>query len=162
VWAPHPRWFWQWSKASLPFLEHDAVPRTRLLSEIEALPPDLSTAYVLKPLFSFAGGGVDVHPTPHACAAIAAPDRSAWCLQEKIAYAGALTALDGSPVKVELRVMFVRPDDESALVPVTNLARLSRGDMHGVDHNKDLTWVGSSIGLWETRAAGGGRAVANP
>jgi len=21
--------------------------------------------------------------------------------------------------------------------------------MHGVDHNKNMTWVGSSVGLWE-------------
>jgi hypothetical protein len=161
VWAPHPRWFWQWSKASLPFLDHEAVPRTRLLSELEELPPDLE-AYVLKPLFSFAGGGVDIHPTPQACAAIAGAERSAWCLQEKITYAGALPALDASPVKVELRVMFLRPDGEDALVPATNLTRLSRGDMHGVDHNKDLTWVGSSIGLWESRTAEHGGAVANP
>jgi hypothetical protein len=28
--------------------------------------------------------------------------------------------------------------------------------MHGVDHNKDLTWVGSSIGLWDAGNSGGG------
>jgi hypothetical protein len=148
VWAPHPRWFWAWSKASLPFLDHPAVPRTRLLSEVERLPDDLETAYVLKPLFSFAGGGVDIHPTAAACAAVPANERDVWCLQEKIAYAEALVTPDGSPVKVELRVMFLRPDDATALVAATNLARLSRGDMHGVDHNKDFTWVGSSVGLW--------------
>ena len=43
----------------------------------------------------------------------------------------------------------VHLDGDAALVPATNLCRLSRGAMHGVDHNKDLTWVGSSIGLWE-------------
>jgi hypothetical protein len=26
--------------------------------------------------------------------------------------------------------------------------RLSRGKIHGVDHNKGLTWVGSSVGVW--------------
>jgi hypothetical protein len=149
VWAPHPRWFWSWSKASLPFLDHPAVPRTRLLSDIDELPDDLERSHVLKPLFSFAGGGVDVHPTAAACAAVPAAAREAWCLQEKITYAGALMTPDGSPVKVELRVMFLRPDDCAELAAATNLARLSRGDMHGVDHNKDLTWVGSSIGLWE-------------
>jgi hypothetical protein len=148
VWAPHPRWFWTWSKASLPFLDHSAVPRTRLLSDIDALPPDLETSYVLKPLFSFAGGGVDIHPTAAACAAVPAAERDVWCLQEKIAYAEALATPDGSPVKVELRVMFLRPDDAPTLVAATNLARLSRGDMHGVDHNKDFTWVGSSVGVW--------------
>jgi len=153
VWAPHPRWFWAWSKASMPYLDHPAVPRTRLLSQIEQLPEDLATSYVLKPLFSFAGGGVDVHPTAAACAAVPAGERDVWCLQEKIAYAEALITPDGSPVKVELRVMFLRPDENAALVPATNLARLSRGDMHGVDHNKDFTWVGSSVGIWSQDAA---------
>jgi hypothetical protein len=31
---------------------------------------------------------------------------------------------------------------------VINLVRLSRGKMHGVDHNRDLTWVGGTIGIW--------------
>jgi len=146
-WAPHPAWFWTWSKASLPHLAHAAVPRTHLLSELDALPANLDD-YVLKPLFSFAGGGVDVHPTPAACAAIPTEDRANWCLQEKIVYAPALEMPDGTGVKIELRVMFLRPDDTAALVPATNLCRLSRGEMHGVDYNKNLTWVGSSIGLW--------------
>ena len=149
TWAPHPQWFWTWSKASLPYLDHPAVPRTRLLSDVDELPDDLAERYVLKPLFSFAGAGVDVHPTRAACAAIAAPQRSGWCLQEKIAYAEGLRTPDGTGVKVELRVLLLRPDGDAALVPATNLCRLSRGAMHGVDHNKDLTWVGSSIGLWE-------------
>jgi hypothetical protein len=152
TWAPHPYWFWLWSKASLPYLEHPAIPRTRLLSEVEELPERLSEDYVLKPLFSFAGSGVDVHPTPEACAAIPVDERAGWCLQEKIAYAAALEAVDGGGVKVELRIMFLRPDAEAALEPATNLCRLSRGDMHGVDHNKDQTWVGSSIGLWDARS----------
>jgi hypothetical protein len=44
--------------------------------------------------------------------------------------------------------MFVRPYGTEALTLATNLVRLSRGKMHGVDHNKDLTWVGSSVGIW--------------
>jgi hypothetical protein len=147
-WAPHPAWFWTWSKASLPHLAHAAVPNTYLLSELDALPANIDD-YVLKPLFSFAGGGVDVHPTPAACAAIPPAERANWCLQEKIEYAPALEMPDGTGVKVELRIMFLRPDDRAALVPATNLCRLSRGEMHGVDYNKNLTWVGSSIGLWQ-------------
>ena len=29
-----------------------------------------------------------------------------------------------------------------------NMVRLSRGKIHGVDHNKGLLWVGSSVGVW--------------
>jgi hypothetical protein len=149
VWAPHPHWFWIWSKASLPHLDHPAVPRTRLLSEPEALPERLAEDHVLKPLFSFAGSGVNVHPTPQDCAAVPPHERDRWCLQEKIEYAGALEAPGGGRVKVEVRVMLLRPDAAAELVAATNLCRLSRGDMHGVDHNKNMTWVGSSVGLWE-------------
>ncbi|HLL53083.1 MAG TPA: hypothetical protein VK447_06020, partial [Myxococcaceae bacterium] len=54
TWCSHPNWYWVWSKYSLPFLNHPAVPRARFLSDIPELPADLSR-YVLKPLFSFAG-----------------------------------------------------------------------------------------------------------
>jgi hypothetical protein len=147
-WTPHPNWFFIWSKYSLPFLDHPAVPRTRLLSEIDPLPPDLSTNYVLKPLFSFAGGGVNVAPTEADVAAIPPALRGAWCLQEKIAYAPALRAVDGGGVKAEMRMMYLRPDDATELTPAINLCRLARGPMIGVDFNRDMTWVGSSIGLW--------------
>ncbi len=147
-WAPHPNWFWLWSKASLPFLDHPAVPRTRLVSDLESVPPDLTERYVLKPLFSFAGGGVNVSPSVADVEAIPAAARDGWCLQERIEYAGALDAADGGEVKVEVRVMYFRPDDAPALAPGINLTRLSRGVMHGVDYNKEMTWVGSSIGLW--------------
>jgi hypothetical protein len=147
-WTPHPNWFFIWSKYSLQFLDHPAVPRTRLLSEVEALPADLTERYVLKPLFSFAGGGVNVAPTAADVAAIAPEMRENWCLQEKIAYAPALRAVDGGGVKAELRMMYLRPDDASEFQPVMNLCRLARGAMLGVDFNKNMTWVGSSIGLW--------------
>ena len=145
-WAPHPNWYWVWSKYSLPFLDHPAVPRATFLSDLDRVPENLSR-YVLKPLFSFAGGGVNVDPTPADVAAVPSGERSGWCLQEKIEYAPALEAADGSAVKVEIRMMFLRPDSEVKPVLAQNLIRLSRGKMLGVDFNKDFTWVGSSIGL---------------
>ena len=148
-WAPHPNWYWVWSKYSLPFLDHPSVPRATLLSDLDRVPRDLS-GYVLKPLFSFAGGGVNVEPTPADLAAVPANERHAWCLQEKIEYAPALEAADGGGVKVEIRMMFLRPDDEPRPILAQNLIRLSRGKMLGVDFNKDFTWVGSSIGLSTT------------
>ncbi|HET7704906.1 MAG TPA: hypothetical protein VFM36_02350 [Thermoanaerobaculia bacterium] len=145
-WAPHPNWYWVWSKFSLPFLDHPAVPRATFLSDLDRVPENLSN-YVLKPLFSFAGGGVNVDPTREAINAVPYAERSGWCLQEKIEYAPALEAPDGSGVKVEIRMMFLRPDDESKPILAQNLIRLSRGKMLGVDFNKNFTWVGSSIGL---------------
>jgi hypothetical protein len=145
-WAPHPNWYWVWSKYSLPFLDHPSVPRATFISDLDPIPDDLS-GYVLKPLFSFAGGGVNVEPTRADVDAIPEIERHAWCLQEKIEYEPALQAVDGGGVKIEIRMMFLRPDDEPKLILAQNLVRLSRGKMLGVDFNKQYTWVGSSVGL---------------
>ena len=145
-WVPHPNWYWVWSKYSLPFLKHPSVPRATFLSDLERIPDDLS-GYVLKPLFSFAGGGVNVDPTRADVEAVPPADRHAWCLQEKIEYEPALKAADGGGVKIEIRLMFLRPDDEPKPILAQNLVRLSRGKMLGVDFNKQFTWVGSSVAL---------------
>jgi hypothetical protein len=145
-WTPHPNWYWVWSKYSLPFLEHESVPKATFVSDLERIPDDLSR-YVLKPLFSFAGAGVNVDPTRADIDAIPSSDRHAWCLQEKIDYEPALKAVDGGGVKIEIRMMFLRPDDEEKPILAQNLIRLSRGKMLGVDFNKQFTWVGSSAGL---------------
>ena len=145
-WSPHPNWFWIWSKVSLPYLDHPAVPRTTLLAELDAIPADLS-GYVLKPLFSFAGGGVNVAPTHADVEAIPRESRRDWCLQERVEYAPVIPAADGGEVKVEVRLMFLRPDDAAGFTLAQNLCRLSRGAMIGVDYNRDRTWVGSSVGL---------------
>jgi hypothetical protein len=149
-WTPHPDWFWIWSKYSLAFLDHPAVPRTTLLSELDAIPPDLERRFVLKPLFSFAGGGVNVRPTASDLRAIPAAARSQWCLQERIDYGCGFATPDGDDVKVEIRLMFLRPDDAAQFTLGLNLCRLARGELHGVDFNRDLAWTGSSVGLWRT------------
>ena len=46
-WAPHPNWYWVWSKYSLPFLRHESVPRATFVSDLDTIPDDLSR-YVLK------------------------------------------------------------------------------------------------------------------
>src|SRR5215212_5950812 len=145
-WAPHPNWYWVWSKYSLPFLKHESVPKATFVSDLERVPDDLSR-YVLKPLFSFAGGGVNVDPTQADVDAIPADERHAWCLQETIEYEPALQAVDGGGVKIEIRLMFLRPDDEPKPILAQNLIRLSRGKMLGVDFNKQFTWVASSVAL---------------
>jgi hypothetical protein len=145
-WVPHPNWYWTWSKFSLPFLNHPTVPKATFVSDLDRVPDDLSR-YVLKPLFSFAGAGVNVDPTPADIAAIPENERNAWCIQEKIEYAPAIQAADGGSVKAEVRMMFFRPDDEPKPILGQNLARLSRGKLLGVDFNKAFTWVGSSVAL---------------
>jgi hypothetical protein len=146
TWFPHPNWYWVWSKYSLPQIAHPAIPRARLLSDVDELPQDLSR-YVLKPLFSFAGSGVVIDVTPKDLTNIPPSERGGWLLQEKIDYARDLVTADGSRVAVEVRVMCLRAPSETALRPLLNLVRLSRGKMHGVDHNKDMKWTGSSVGI---------------
>jgi hypothetical protein len=147
TWCSHPNWYWPWSKYALPFLKHPAVPRATFLSEVKELPKDLS-GYVLKPLFSYAGSGVVIDVKPEDIERVPAEQRHGWVLQEKITYAPAIRAPDGSEVKAEVRVMLLRPPEAPALQAVIHLVRLSRGKMLGVDQNKGLTWVGGSVGLW--------------
>lgn len=150
TWCSHPNWYWVWSKYTLPFLRHPAVPKATFLSDLKELPKDLSR-YVLKPLFSFAGSGVVVDVTPRDVERVPAEQRDRWVLQEKIEYAPAIKMPDGNGVKAEVRVMLLRPPDAAKLTPIQCLVRLSRGKMIGVDHNKDMTWVGGSVGMWAER-----------
>jgi hypothetical protein len=147
TWCSHPNWYWVWSKLSLPYLEHPAVPRARFLSDVDTLPEDLSR-YVLKPLFSFAGSGVVIDVRPLDVEHIPRQQRGGWLLQEKVSYAPAIRTPDGLEVKAEVRVMLVRPPAAETLVPIIHLVRLSRGKMLGVDQNRGLDWVGASVGLW--------------
>ena len=147
TWVCHPNWYWIWSKDSLPRIHHRYAPWTRYLSDLDGIPVNLSD-YILKPLFSFAGTGVNPDLTPEAIARIPHEARSEWILQERVEYAPALIAPDGTGVKAELRAMFLKPDDAPNYTLAINMVRLSRGKIHGVDHNKGLEWVGSSVGVW--------------
>ena len=148
-WANHPDWYWIWSKSSLPYLHHPTVPKLTLLSELEVIPDHLLEQYVLKPLYSFAGLGVNIDPMQSDIDAIPEDQRPFWCVQEKINYEPALAAADGWGVKAEIRMMYYRTDDSDKMILGQNLVRLSRGKMLGVDFNKDFTWVGSSIGIYQ-------------
>jgi hypothetical protein len=141
VWIPHPNWYYRISKHTLPFLKSRYVPECRLLSEFDRIPEDLQS-YVLKPLFSFAGGGVIVNPSPHDVKAIAQPEE--WVLQKKVVYAPCIPTPD-VPAKAEIRMMYVW-DEKPELV--TNLVRMSKGEMMGVDFNKNREWVGSSCAFF--------------
>lgn len=144
-WAGHPNWFFRWSKHALPGLRHPLVPEARLLSDFDELPEDLER-WVLKPLFSFSGSGVKVDVTPEDVAAVAPEERANTLLMRKVDYAPVVAAADGGRSCVEVRVMFVWRDGRP--LPVTTLARLSRGRMMGVKFNRDKTWVGSTSCLW--------------
>ena len=150
-WAGHPAWYFRISKFSIPWLTHPCVPETRFLDGIEQLPIDRER-YLLKPLFSFAGGGIVFAPTDAQIAAIPPAERKHYILQERIAFAPVIETPEG-PTQVEIRIMYLRDPSTSlraggsGLRPVLPLLRMGRGKMMGVDHNKGLRWVGASAGL---------------
>jgi hypothetical protein len=145
VWVGHPNWYFRISKHSLPFLKSPYASATFFADEF---PADKSIGdFVLKPLYSFAGLGVDMEPTREKLAALSKPRE--WILQEKVQYAEFVPTPDGPKSKAEIRMMFIWPDDETDPILVNNLVRMSQGKMMGVDFNKDKTWVGSSIALHE-------------
>ena len=142
-WAGHPNWFYYISKYTMPFLHSDAIPECKFLSDYTTFPQDLEN-YVLKPLFSFSGTGVMFHVTESDVLSIPIHERKNYLLQRKVHYEPVVQAPDGL-VKTEIRLLFLW--DEGAARPelITNLARLSRGEMIGVKFNKDKTWVGGSV-----------------
>ena len=143
-WAGHPNWYFRISKHSLPFLK---TAHTSPAYFADEFPPHESLEdYVLKPLYSFAGLGVEMDPSPEKLAAL--NDPHSWILQRKVSYAEFVPTVDGHRSKAEIRMMFLWPN-EGKPVLVNNLVRMSQGKMMGVDFNKEKTWVGSSIALHE-------------
>lgn len=146
-WAGHPNWFFRISKYTMPFIKSPYIPECRFLNEYTSFPVDLEN-YVLKPLFSFSGSGVIFHVTQKDIDAIPLAERENFMLQRKVNYEPVIQAPDGM-VKTEIRLLFLWDEGESRPQLVTNLARLSRGDMIGVKFNKDKTWVGGSVCFFE-------------
>jgi hypothetical protein len=137
-WAGHPNWYFRISKFSIPFLKHASVPRTQFLSE--GTPGDLEN-WVLKPLYSFAGLGVVIGPTREEIDKIA--DKSQYILQERVDFAPLVETPHGG-TKAEIRMMYIWPDSAAKPQAVSTIIRMGRGKMMGVDHNRDMEWVGAS------------------
>lgn len=137
-WLGHPNWFFRISKYSLPYLRGEFVPDCRFVGDLAEIPDDLEN-YVLKPIYSFAGLGVEVEVTPAKIAAVRDPNN--WILQRKVEYAPLVETPDGF-AKAEVRMMFFWQDEP---VLVNSLVRMGKGKMLGVDFNKDQTWIGASV-----------------
>lgn len=146
-WAGHPNWFFRISKYTMPMIRSRFIPECRFLSDYTTYPPDLEN-YVLKPLFSFSGSGVIFHVKPEDLKRIPEAERAQFMLQRKVNYLPVIQAPDGL-VKAEIRLLFLWEENQPRPQLVTNLARLSRGEMIGVKYNKDKTWVGGSVCFFE-------------
>lgn len=142
-WAGHPNWYFRISKFSIPYLKHESVPKTWFLDRLQQIPPDLEN-YALKPLYSFAGLGVVIAPKKEDIAAIPAEKRPYYILQERMHFEPVIETPFGA-TKAEVRLMYIWLEE---LNPVLTIIRMGRGLQMGVDHNKNMEWVGASAGLW--------------
>lgn len=150
-WAGHPNWYFHLSKFSIPYLDHPCVPPAVFLDAwfdgegADRLPADRER-WILKPLFSFAGKGIQFAPSDQELEAIPPRERKNYLLQERVKFEPVIETPFGM-TQPEIRILYVWPDGEQ-LQPVLPLIRLGRGKMMGVDHNRDLEWVGASAAFY--------------
>ncbi len=172
-WAGHPNWYFLISKFSIPWLcraerRNEVVPPAVFLDdflegsgreELEnagvvlpaAGPGAVYGELLLKPLFGFAGKGIQFEPTQAELDAIPGERRSGYLLQQKMRFEHTIETPHGS-TQAEFRILYLWPDGGD-LTPALSLVRLGRGKMMGVDHNKNQEWVGASAAFFESRGA---------
>jgi hypothetical protein len=175
-WAGHPNWYFLISKFSLPWLSrppgaHPVVPPAAFLSDFlegtgradlaaadvplpaVTAPDTVYCDLLLKPLFSFAGKGIQFDPTQAQLERIPAERRSEFLLQQRMSFVPTIETPHGA-TQAEIRILYLWPDGGS-LTPALSLVRLGRGKMMGVDHNRNQEWVGASAAFFpeEPRAA---------
>jgi hypothetical protein len=151
-WAGHPNWYFHISKFSIPFLHHRAVPPAFFLTDLyrDADARDRFEAdrngWILKPLFSFAGQGIQFAPSDSDLGAIPPAQRSNYLLQQRVTFVPVIDTPFG-PTQAEIRILYVWPEG-AQLTPLLSLVRLGRGQMMGVDHNQGQSWVGASAAFY--------------
>ncbi|HEY1498634.1 MAG TPA: hypothetical protein VGF88_03585 [Acidobacteriaceae bacterium] len=151
-WAGHPNWYFHVSKFSIPFLHHPAVPPAFFLTDLyrdadlrDRFQADRN-AWILKPLFSFAGQGIQFAPSDADLAAIPPAQRANYLLQQRVTFVPVIDTPFGA-TQAEIRILYLWPD-EGKLTPLLSLVRLGRGQMMGVDHNRGQSWVGASAAFF--------------
>lgn len=141
TWVTHPNWFFKISKYLLPLLKHEFVPKSYFLHEFPT--NENLSDFVLKPLFSFAGSGVNLYPTTAITDKI--EDKENYILQRKVEYAPVFEDINGEFSRAEIRLLYIWQEDEGRPVLVQHLVRMTKAEMVNVDFNKkDAIWIGSS------------------
>ncbi len=141
TWVTHPNWFFKISKFLLPLLQHQFVPKSYFLHEF----PESENLenFVLKPLFSFAGSGVNLNPTNEITDAI--EDKENYILQRKVNYEPIFEDINGEFSKAEIRLLYIWRENDERPILLENLGRMTKAAMVNVDFNKkDAIWIGSS------------------
>lgn len=145
-WITHPNWFFKISKYILPKLKHEFVPKSYFLSDFPKT--EQLENFVLKPLFSFAGSGVNLNPTQEIINKI--EDKQNYILQRKVTYAPLFEDINGEFSKAEIRLLFAWNPEEENPELLVNLVRMTKAAMVNVDFNKkDAIWIGSSMAFFE-------------
>lgn len=144
-WVTHPNWFFKISKFILPKLKHQYIPKSYFLNEFPS--DEKLEDFVLKPLFSFAGSGVNLNPTQEEIDGI--QDKENFIMQRKVHYEPLFEDINGELSKAEIRMLFFwNPKDENPEW-VVNLVRMTKAAMVNVDFNKkDAIWIGSSMAFF--------------
>jgi len=171
-WAGHPNWYFLISKFSVPWLSgsgrtgsrHPVVPPAVFLDEFlegsgradlasagvdlpqESGPGTIYAELLLKPLFSFAGKGIQFEPSRQDLESIPADERKNFLLQQRMRFEPTIDTPKGM-TQAEIRILYLWPDG-GELTPALPLVRLGRGKMMGVDHNRDQEWVGASAAFY--------------
>ncbi|MGX5684104.1 hypothetical protein ACWKWW_06040 [Chryseobacterium cucumeris] len=140
-WITHPNWFFKISKFLLPLLQHQFVPKSYFLHEF----PENENLedFVLKPLFSFAGSGVNLNPTKEVTDSIQYKEN--YILQRKVYYEPIFEDINGDFSKAEIRLLYIWRENDERPILLENLGRMTKAAMVNVDFNKkDAIWIGSS------------------
>jgi hypothetical protein len=173
-WAGHPNWYFLISKFSIPWLarsisgeqsaSRSVVPPAVFLSDFldgdgraelaaagvslpsSAGPKTTYSELLLKPLFSFAGKGIQFDPTQAQLEAIPTGKQAEYLLQQRMYFVPNIETPHGL-TQAEIRILYLWPDG-GALTPTLSLVRLGRGKMMGVDHNRNQEWVGASAAFY--------------
>ena len=140
-WVTHPNWFFKISKFVLPHLQHQYVPKSYFLHEFPS--NEKLENYVLKPLFSFAGSGVNLYPTKEIIDNIS--DKENYIMQRKVEYAPLFKDPNGEFSKAEIRLLYIWHEDEERPKLMEHLVRMTKVEMVNVDFNKkDAIWIGGT------------------
>jgi hypothetical protein len=163
-WAGHPNWYFLISKFSIPWLSRPSarkavVPPAVFLSDFlagggreeladagvpmpaRATPDAVYSELLLKPLFSFAGKGIQFDPSHEQLMSIPVERRDEFLLQQRMNFVPTIET------QAEIRILYLWPDGGD-LTPALSLIRLGRGKMMGVDHNRNQEWVGASAAFY--------------
>jgi len=103
-WAGHPNWYFHLSKFSIPYLDHPCVPPAVFLDDWfkgkgrDRLPGDREQ-WILKPLFSFAGKGIQFDTTRAQLEAIGLSERKGYLLQQRMRFEPTIDTRPAAPVQ---------------------------------------------------------------